>query len=314
MTLGVGAGFLGAPVELCDEVGCDSSDLRMKQNCQKSETIPLLAFVQTAHFLLCPSCTLSIARYCGLVFSIWHRAQMTESWWYLFFCTAVILASFLCASVQDGLLTIPHSFVCTMDWYKIFINSFNVLGGKLSLAFWSLKLKSQENICVVSICIVKFIELMREYFYLTGDTFHILEFLLFFLGFLFYVLPGFIHNFSASVCTSCLPSSAAPPFLSSLSLSLVFLSAFSVFVLFVPPVKYSAPVLFFVSLEEGHSGCSSLCMMLPKACLGALARNYHKDIQREWYMETEFYSALMNSLGDESSHFRWMWLEVMQLS
>lgn len=54
MTLGVGAGFLGAPVELCDEVGCDSSNLRGKQNCQKSETISLLELVQTAHFLFCP--------------------------------------------------------------------------------------------------------------------------------------------------------------------------------------------------------------------------------------------------------------------
>lgn len=79
-------------------------------------------------------------------------------------------------------------------------------------------------------------------------------------------------------------------FSSVMSFSLVFMSAFSVFVLYVSPVKYPAPVLFHVSLDEGHSGYSYLCMMLPTACHRVLARSYHQDIKIEPSIETVNYT------------------------
>lgn len=73
MTLGLGDGFPGDPEELCDvedEVGCANNDLKWKQSCRRNENIPLLEFVQTLNFLLCPSYTLSITRYFRPVFSV----------------------------------------------------------------------------------------------------------------------------------------------------------------------------------------------------------------------------------------------------
>ena len=94
--------------ELCgvqDEAGCANTTLPVRQNYQRNESVPLLEFVQTLHFLPCPSGTPSVARYFGLVFFIQRRcSRLSLVMWYLFSSMGLTFASFFHASVQDGLL------------------------------------------------------------------------------------------------------------------------------------------------------------------------------------------------------------------
>jgi len=79
--------------------------------------------------------------------------------------------------------------VCTMAWYSI-LSTALIFRKKVKLRFWYLQLRSQENVCIVSL---RFIELLLtsrfsssrgSIFCLTGETFRKVVSPLFFLGFL----------------------------------------------------------------------------------------------------------------------------------